>query len=162
MNLDESIKEQIEKHLPNLVAGKMKEFINQAEINEKHLNEIKGMCDNLIKTNLELKQENDILKKLESSLFEKEKVLNNKEKELNKKELELSKTILEAKVASMEERLKDSKEFMLMLAKNPRAIEYMNSSYSESVPVRDQFGNHATMQQYGGTNGTKEAVETKD
>jgi hypothetical protein len=156
------LQDVIGKHMPGLVAGEMKEFVERAEDALEQLpvlkQKVNKLTDDLETANATISG----LKKKEESVISRESVVSAKEVEIQKREDRIELETYKFKMEVMGERLKDSKEFMLMLAKNPRVIEFMAHHHMESVPVADQFGGSHLETKHTDTHGQSTKIETKD
>ena len=163
--LSKEIQETIRKNLPAAATGVLLEIIQEAEANLKKIEFLEDRVEELSKdlstksltiANLEgrVKDENT-LNELSKALKAKELVLELRERSLNE-------TILKDQLASMTARNNDNYAFIMMLAKNPRAIEIINGSYSGQVPIRDNNGYITQYNDSGGHHETKEKKETKE
>jgi cell division septum initiation protein DivIVA len=110
------LQDVIGKHMPGLVAGEMKEFVEKAE---DALEQIPVLKQKVNKLTNDLETANATisgLRKKEESVISRESAVSAKEVEIQKREDRIELETYKFKTEVMGERLKDSKEFMMMLS----------------------------------------------
>lgn len=160
MELNETILKAINDNLPNVTAGELKTFIEQAQ----------GNAAELADTKRRLEVQTNALTALQS----KEEMFNNAEKietsgridlaAAKEERHRLSILKLQIELAASQEIHRSYKEFLTLLVKNPRSIEYMNSSNSTNQQPYP-CGNGQMAYPSPVTNSkqeSKETFETKD
>ena len=159
--MEEKFKNLIKQHLPELAAKELKDYLHIAEINAETVKEQKKAIEKLSEEKSKLSRDLEILKQRENSIIKLEEANKAKEIELQGKEIQLELNMMKYKNEVMGERLKDSKEFMMMLSKNPRALEYMRYSSFENIPVTDGYGGTRFETKTSIIDSVTEAIETK-
>jgi len=126
------------------------------------LERLKEANEILDKDNKQLRANEQSVNLLRQELTRQSKAQSEKEEELRIIESNLKIQALEFQLKCKEEINVNNKEFMLMLVKNPRAIEYINVHEHGTVPYQDQYGGIVYGCSNKNTNGTKEIIESKD
>lgn len=127
MELSKKIEDVLKQHLPEMAAKELKEFIAGAEADKQQLAAlISKLKDKEGQVQVLLSQEQDF--KNAEMRHEKARLM---ELATNEKERKMEVEMLKAQLAAKDMVVNNSKEFLALIAKNPRAIEIMNHFNSE-------------------------------
>jgi len=161
-NINEDMLASIKKHLPEMAAGELKQFIEDAQEAMKERDQLKIDLENKQEMAEKLVRENQKLTSREKEVTAIHNANEVKAKELEQQEIRQEVEMLKFKNQQLEIRVKDSKDFMMMLAKNPRALEYMSYSAFESIPMPNNYGGVDYNTKTKSVDTVTEKVETKE
>jgi hypothetical protein len=156
-NLEQKLKDLISSHAPEIEAGNLRKYIEQAEADKVRLKQLEVMLikgDNRIAELEKLKYTSEDLERMGSNIEAREKVVIDKERNI---EIET----LKFQLASTKESKGEIFKLVETLMKNPRSIELINHNHTEGVPVSDQYGNTRVDSKHTHSFGTTEHKETK-
>ncbi len=161
-DLDKKMEALIREKLPEMAANELREFIEEAQEAIKERDILAIDLENKQEMADKLMRENQELTSTAKAVISQMKANETKSVELEKKEIKQETEMLKYKNSQLELRVKDSKEFLMLLVKNPRAIEYMSTSSFESIPVDRGNGWVEQHTKSSDKDYTKETLETKE
>ena len=163
--MSDFIKEQqelLKKHLPAMAAQEMLDFIEKGQRAISDLEKLRADYSSLSTRYTNLDKEHQRFRSAVEDIQGREDKVAERESAVTVRENSMDVKMAQFQVDVMKERLNDSKEFMLMLAKNPRAIEIMSQNETVSKQLMDQYGSIQYLNDSVNKNGVVEKKETKE
>ncbi len=162
------LEEVIKKHLPELAAKEMKEFIEQANKDKASLKGLEALYERTLKEKNEADKDNYALRSSKQAIEQQGVANEAKAVELDKKERNQKIDALVMQLAVEQRSKNDIFNLVSLLVKNPRAIEMFNSNenvYNNKqtfYDVNDGRNREQLIESSRNVVGTKEFKEEKD